>query len=621
MSVSSVRSAHPKLYEMRGAHFHNQATKFQVYAPNAKKVSLILTKYGKQEEKIEMKKQLGGTWEVLSGHAKPGSTYLYEVVDAQGKKMLRTDPFSFSTKYTRETHQVQSVVVDPSTYKWNDRAWMDKRAKTDPLHSPLSIYEIQVKSWKSGYDTPLNFRTLAHELVDYCKKMHFTHVECYALLEHFHKERRGYQVSNFFAPYRECGSLDDFKYFVDTLHQNNLGVIIDWIPTHFHHGHTSHSYSESMHEWDGTDLFAAEASTWGTRYLDYSKEETRRLMQASALYFLDQLHIDGIRFDAVSQMVRRDGKEIASGVSFLKELNNTIHSCYPGVLSIAEETEGFPNITIPTKKGGLGFDLKWNIGWSRNARNFLKTPYKDRESEWHKKIARYLNAPHQKEKEILTHSHDDTDADAYSNEKVLLQCVSHIRNETERFANLRNFFSWQVLAPSQGHLIHMGDELAQNESWYQRFRRGSSSVDWSLEKRANHQGIQECIKDLNAIYLNRPQFWQEANQVVKISENASNNVIAYHRGTKDNKRIAVIHNFSNNGYATYDIPLPSSKDPLIKRIKKVTEIFNSDAAKYQGSGLFENRHVEVVRHRSTKVPTHLRVALPPLATIALEEEV
>ncbi len=616
------RGDHSKLYESRGAQFHHGKTTFQVYAPHAKKVSVILTAYGKEEQRLDMQKSSNGIWEITTPHAQPAKTYLYLVEDCQGKKMLRTDPFSFSTTYIPEVDQVQSVVVDPSKYQWKDQNWISQRGKMNPLQSPLSIYELQVKSWKSGYGRPLNFREMAPDLIAYCKKMGFTHVECYGLLEHFSKDARGYQVSNFFAPYRDCGSCDDFKYLVDQLHQNGIGIIIDWIPTHFQHYHKSESYSVSMHEFDGTNLFAAEKSPWGTLYLDYGKEETRRLMFASALYFLDQLHVDGIRFDAISQMVHRNGKDVPSGISFLKELNDTVHSGYPGVMMIAEETEGFPNVTKPTKNGGLGFDMKWNIGWSIDSRNFLRTPYNERPQHWHPKIVNSLHSVWNGENTILTHSHDDTDDGERSNNKVLLNCVSHIQHEGEKFSNLRNFFSWQAFAPSCGHLLHMGDEIVQNESWYRRFRKNTPSVDWSLgEKNPLHHGVQDCVMDLNALYLSRPQFWEKGAQDYKlISEHGSNGVIAYHRGTKDNKRLAVVHNFSNKGYSSYDLLLPTSGDEAIKRIQQVSEIFNSDHAKYKGSGHFLNRNIEVIRNPVSKQPTHLRLSLPPLSTVVLEEQ-
>ncbi len=604
---------HPKLYESRGAQYRDGETTFRVYAPNARNVSVVLTAFGREEHRLAMKRNAEGEWEVGTRHARPGRTYLYCVEDCQGKVMLRTDPFSFSTVNVRETGQVQSVVVDFGKYEWNDGDWMERRAQGDPMRAPLSIYEVHLKSWKSGVHQPMNFREMAPELVAYCQKMGFTHVEAFGLLEHYFRLGRGYQVANFFAPYRGCGSCDDFKYLVDQLHQNGIGVIIDWIPTHFQHYAQGNNYSVSMHEFDGTNLFAGEAAPWGTLYLDYGKEETRRLMFASALYFLDQLHVDGIRYDAISQLVRRGGKEIPEGISFLKELNDTVRACYPGVMTIAEETEGFPNVTRPTKDGGLGFDMKWNIGWSHDSRNFMRTPYQERHGHWHK-VMNFLNSVQRGERVILTHSHDDTDSGESNNGKVLLQCVSHVQKEEEKFANLRNFFAWQAFAPSCGHMLNMGDEVVQNESWYQRFRKNVPGVDWSAEEDPMHRGVQECVSDLNALYLSRPQFWEGDREFKLIAEHRSNTVVAYHRGTKENKRVAVVHNFSEKGYPVYDVPLP-----LGERIQKVGVIFSSDDSKYGGTGAFENREVEVLR-RPGGEPMGLRMALPPLSTVVLEEE-
>lgn len=221
---------------------------------------------------------------------------------------------------------------------------------------------------------------------------------------------------------------------------------------------------------------------------------------------------------------------------------------------------------------------------------------------------------------ILSHSHDDTDAGENSNEKVLLNCVSHANSDLERFADLKNFFAWQALAPSRGSLLHMGDELVQSDSWYQRMRKNISSVDWELSHVPSHQAIQTCIKDLNALYLEKAQFWKHGEQDYSlIAEHSTNCVLAYHRGTFHNKRIAVIHNFSNQGYPSYDIPFPSIfSDSEIARISKVKQIFNSDNSIYGGTGNFGNREIELLR--SDGIPTHLRIALPPLSTIVIEEE-
>ncbi len=619
LNSSLPQGNHAKLYESRGAHYKNGSTTFRVYAPQAQEVSVLLTAWGNQQHRLKMQKNAKGEWEMTTPLAQPGRTYLYLVKDCNGKEMSRTDPFSFSTVSVPEVGQVHSVVVDTAKYRWNDHGWMAHRAKTDPLKAPLAIYELQLKSWKSGTEKPLNFREMAPQLIDYCKRMGFTHVEVFGLLEHLHKDARGYQVANFFAPYRECGGSDDFKYLVDQLHQKGIGVIVDWIPTHFQDYHQSPSFSVSMHEFDGTNMFAGEGSPWGTRYLDYSKEETRRLMFASAMYYLDKLHVDGIRFDAISQLVHRNGRDIPAGLSFLKELNDSIRTNYPGVMTIAEETEGFPNVTKPTKEGGLGFDMKWNIGWSHDTRNLLRTPYHERPHHWQHKVMNFLNGVQHGEKVILTHSHDDTDSGENDNSKTLMQCVAHGRQEAEKFADLRNFFSWQTLAPSWGHMVHMGDEFGQRESWYQRFRKNAPSVDWSLEHHRGHNGVQQCVADLNILYRSRPELWAKPDSSFElIADHPSNAVVAYHRGMKDGKRVAVVHNFSNKGYDSYDIPLPSSST-LSKCIQKASELFSSDHLKYGGSGRFENRNVTVIRNPRGEA-THLRMALPPLSTVVLEEQ-
>jgi 1,4-alpha-glucan branching enzyme len=608
--------SHPKLYETRGAQYDNesQTTSFCLYAPNARNVSVILTAFGSEEHRLEMIKTNEGLWEIVTDKAQPGRTYLYLIDDYHGKHMLRTDPVSFSVVHISEVDQAQSIVHDETAYQWGDENWMKQRARTDPLRSPLSIYEIQPKSWKSGPYHSLKFRQIASELATYCRQMGFTHVEMYGILEHGHRGERGYQVANFFAPYRDSGTCDDLKYLIDHLHQNGIGVILDWIPTHFHHYHHSHQCSSSLHEYDGTNLYASTPSRWGTLYFDFDKKETRRLLFASALYYLDRLHIDAIRFDAVSQMIRRNQTDIPGAISFLRKLNRTIHTHYPGVLCIAEETEGYPNLTKT-----MGFDLKWNIGWSYDARNLLRTPYTERPQHWKQKVLDTFNwARWSDDKMILTLSHDDTDSGEHNSNNVLLNCVLHARNDMDKFADLRNFFAWQRCAPSRGHMIHMGDEVAQPMSWYQRFRQDLSSMDWSLtNSRSLHGQIQECIRDLNHLYIRYPQFWQYGEQDFSlIYEYGANLVIAYHRGIHNNRRLAVIHNFSNRGYKSYDIPLPGS-DPNVARIQGAVEIFNTDHPKYGGSGSFQNQQIKIIRNNERDML--FRLGIPPLATIILEE--
>ncbi|CAF3471906.1 unnamed protein product [Rotaria socialis] len=605
-----------KLYKIRGAHYckDDRQTTFRVYAPRAKNVWVILTAFGREEFQIIMQKMDAGLWEATTHQAPPGRTYLYLIDDCNGKYMLRIDPVSFSVIHISEVDQTQSVVHDQTTYKWGDETWLTKRALSNPLCAPLSIYELQLKSWRNGFHQPINFRRIASELTTYCVTMGFTHVEMFGLLEHPYNWERGYIVSNYFAPYHDHGQCDDLRYLVDYLHQHDIGVIIDWVPTHFYHRHNSPWYSSSLHELDGTNMYASDNSLWGTLYFDYNKEETRRLLFGSALYWIDEMHMDGIRYDAVSQMIRRQSQDIPAAISFLRELNQTIHRVYPGVLCIAEETEGYPNL-IRT----MDFDMKWNIGWINDAMNLLRTPNNERPRHWHEKVLNMLNSARENnDKMILTLSHDDTDCHNRDHHKTLFACVSNGRNESEKFSDLRNFFAWQAFAPSRGHMIHMGDEIVQPISWFQRFRQGMSSVDWSLaEKQSFHSKTQQYISDLNYFYRSYPQFWQHGEQdFTMIYECGRNLIVAYHRGIYNNRRIAIIHNFSNRGYKSYDISLPTW-DPNVRRIGKTVEIFNSDNLSYGGSGLFQNEKIDVVHMHSEWI--FFRLAIPALATVVLEE--
>lgn len=593
----------------RGAQYEKGVTQFRVFAPQAKAVSVCLTARGKIQARVPMIKNGAGLWEKALAKVFPGQTYLYLVEDCHGKKMLRSDPVSFSVHYDHKNKQMESVVVDQSAYVWHDHAWLDERARRDPLKQPLAIYEVQLKSWKRGISESSSYKALAHELVAYCKTMHFTHVELYGLLDHHRARERGYQISHYFAPYHQLGSADDVKYLIDQLHSHGIGVIVDWVMAHFHHGHTSKNKSASLHEFDGTDLLGAEKSAWGTLFFDYSKEETRRLMQASALYWIDTMHVDGLRFDAVSHMLSRNGEELPAAKKFLQELNTLIHNFFPGVLLIAEDTHNTPNLTKKVSDGGLGFDLKWGISWCRESREYFHAP----SQEQFQKLSHFLKGVQRREKQLLTHSHDDSDSGEYSSEDTLYNFLSG----PDRFGKLRNFFSWQTLAPSRGYLIHMGDELGQPESWYQRFQKSLSSVNWNLENVELHQKLQKCVSELNALYSANPPFWENGEMGFEmISEWAPNKIVAYYRANGGRKRFAIIHNFSDVGYPSYDVSL--SKDA--KTPKRIFERFNSDNVLYGGSGMYVNPEVKIVTSSRSSKPIHYRLAIAPHSTLVLEEE-
>lgn len=608
------KNEYAKFYETRGAHYHDKATTFRVFAPHAKNISVILTVFGRDQHRLPMHKNSAGMWECTTGYAQPGQTYLYHVEDCHGNHMLRNDPVSFSTAFEQERFQVQSQVTDLAAYEWNDAEWMAERAKTDPLRIPLSIYQVHLKSWLTGASNPLNFRKIAPELAAYCKKMGFTHVEALDLLEPGQEGKMGYhQTAHFFAPYHGSGNSDDLKYLIDQLHQSGIGFILNWNCGHFYHRHQTAHYSVSMHEFDGIDLLSSfEESSWGTLYLDYNKEEARRLMFASALYFLEKLHVDGILIDEVGQVVSCEQGDIPAGISFVRELNDLIHTCYPGVLTIAGESDGFVGVTLPTQEEGLGFGLQWNTKWSREARKFMQTTGEDRAKHWQNKLIDYLNVTSLKKNTICTHSYVD------SGERSLLQCVATVKKVEERFAILRTFFCLQAFSQAR-HLISAGDELGQNLPWHQRYVENLSSVDWTvLETDPMHHKLQECVSAINKLYLSKPQFWRDSiRNFQMISQGDQGEVIAYCLETLENKSIVVIHNFSRVSDPLFIFSELANKT---RRVKRVTEIFNSDDPQYGGSGEFANHTIEIRRTLADDGTLLQKLKLPPYATLVLEEE-
>lgn len=594
--VSGVKKP---LYKYRGAQSAHNKTTFRVYAPHAKSVSLHLTS-DKVHQQFHMVKKHDGIWEVKSRHARPGHSYLFSVEDTHGNKVLRTDPFSFATKYIETSNRVESLIVDHKAYRWHDEKWLKERAKHDPIKRPLAIYEVQAKSWKSSCEKPLNYKMLAKELAAYCKKMHYTHVELYGLLDHLNPLEDGYQIAHYLAPYRPQGDANDLKSLVDELHQAGIGVIIDWVPSHYFPLCQSKDYCATLNNFDGTDLFGTEETPWGTYFFDYNKEETRRLMHASALYWLDEMHLDGIRFDAVNSMINRNNTPHHAAIKFLKDLNADVHKYFPGVLLIAEESHDYPGLTDKVADGGLGFDLKWGISWSKETREFLHKPSNERMDDTHSRFDDFLHEAKQKDKEILSHSHDDCDISHGPGSDTLYNYVNADNDNDVRFAMLRNFFSWQSFGPSRGYLMHMGDELGQQTSWYTRFQKKVSSVDWSQEKSLKAQKLQKCVSDLNALYQKTQVLFKEGEKDYQLIEDRSG-IVAYHR-----KKLTVIHNFSNKAHASYQIPMKGV------HAKKITEIFNSDNTIYGGSGHFNNRHIEVLGSR-------IHVKLAPNSTIILQE--
>lgn len=598
-------------------------TSFQVFAPNARVVQLELTAFGKEEHVIQMVKNSMDVWEIFTHHAHALRTYRYRIQESSGNWKSRTDPFGRSVI---ETNGIcESIVCRMDAYRWGDSDWMQIRSQSNPLKNPLSIYELSVEHWKKCDGRILTFRKLAHEIVKHQRLIAFTHVELYGVLDHKNEGSWGYQPDHFFAVNRRMGNANDFKYLVDLCHQNGIGVILDWNATHYKHEHHGDT-SQSLHYYDGSNHFGAEYSEWGTVFFDFEKEETRRLLLASALYWLEKTHVDGLRLDAVGQMLSRGGHVKWSAVNFLKELNATVHEQYPGVVMIAEETEGFPNVTKRVSEGGLGFDVKIGVHLQSRMRNFFRVPYHERSWDEHHfgKLLANLNETGREERFLLSHSHDDAASGSYHQHGTLHSSMP-TQDLWRKFADIRLFHAWNLLTPGGGHMIHMGDEIAQKWAWNGRLCAAEGAVEWHLLNARNkesewHRKLLHYVGDLNRLYCSKPAFWKHVDWGYKmISHCSQNNVVGFHRLDFEGGRLAVFCNFSTIGYSHYDFPFPNlNDDPELRFVRGAREIFNSDRIQYGGMGNFSNTSLSIIKNE-WGIPTHFRFAMPPLSVVVFEE--
>jgi 1,4-alpha-glucan branching enzyme len=622
LKKEKIRSDTRHLYLWRGAHPKLDGTQFQVFAPHARHVKLILTAYGREEHCISMERGKFGLFETFSCHAFPGRTYRYLIEDCHGCWSYRTDPFSFSVTDAGRT--LESVVTDLEAFSWTDERWMEERRHSDPRKNPLSIYEIHADSWKKENGRPLSFYQLAWAIVEYQKRVPFTHIQIYGLLDNKNEYSWGYQADHFFAPNRRLGKADDFKFLVDLCHQHGIGVILDWIPTHYKHEHNG-DRSESLHYYDGTDLFGSEPSYWGTTYFDFNKEETKRLLLASALYWIEHMHVDGLRIDAVSPMICRHGNYQWAAIEFLKQLNHLVHEQYPGVLTIAEETDGFPNVTRPTFEDGLGFDVKLAVHMQYRMRHFFRTPYDQRSWDEHHfgKLLSNLNEIGQREQWMIAHSHDDAASGSPHRHSTIYGSIPTL-DPWRKFADMRLFHAWNLLSPGYGHAIHMGDEIGQRWPWNERLQAQEGAVEWGLLdnhcEASFHRSLQVCVGDLNRFYRSRQAFWKQGRQGYQlISHYAPNNVLGIHRFNEEGQSIALFFNFSPFGYQEYSFPLASLQEGRdLHKLKGAREVFSTDGLQYGGTGQFKNTWATIQRDDAGN-PTHFHFAFPPLSLVAFEE--
>ena len=594
------KGCHYELYQMLGANAKTfqgvKGVQFAVWAPNAKSVYLV-GDFNFWDGRLNPMRSMGvsGVWELFVPEIKEEKKYKFEIHTQQGYIRVKSDPVAFSSEVRPKT---ASVVFDINKYSWSDAAWMKERASKS-LNQPMNIYEIHLGSWRKIS----NYKEIAPKLAKYCKEMGFTHVELLPIMEHPLDESWGYQVTGFFATTSRYGTPADFQFFVDHLHQNGIGVILDWVPAHFP------TDDFSLNRFDGTALYEHEDPRkgmhphWQTAIFNYSRKEVSNFLLASALFWIEKMHIDGLRVDAVASMLyldygRKDGEWIPNpdgsnfnleAIEFLKHLNSIVHERNQGVLMIAEESSAYQGVT---HRDGLGFDLKWNMGWMNDTlRYFAKDPiYR----KFHQNDLTFSLLYSFSEKFISVLSHDEV---VHMKKSLLSKMPGP---DWQKFANMRLLYTYLMCHPGK-KLFFMGGEVGQWDEWDCK-----AEVQWHLLEYPLHNGLHQMIREINQFYLSHNPLWERdfdwtGYEWIDFAD-AEKCVIPYLR-KGSNGTLACIHNFTPEYTPNYFVRL--------KGVKSAKEVFNSDSARFGGSDKL-NLKIECRDGFS--------IALAPLATMIFEVE-
>lgn len=594
-------------YEFMGCHLCTQngvsGAVFRVYAPNAKEISvagdfnnwdIIYSKMHKIDE--------GGIWEIFMPNCKVYDNYKFLVVQKDGKKVWKADPYAFHSQTNGDT---ASKVYDLSGYNWHDENYIKAKNSQNHYENPMNIYEVNLCSWKRYDDgNYFSYKKLADELIPYVVEMGYTHIELMPLTEYPYDGSWGYQPTGYFSVTSRFGTPHDFMYFVDKCHESNISVILDWVPAHFpkdEHG---------LVEWDGTCLYEysswdrKEHKSWGTRRFDYGKTEVQSFLVSSAMLFLNEYHIDGIRVDAVASMLYLDydkkrGEWIPNSygnnkhleaIAFLQKLNKAVFERYPNALMIAEESTAWPLVTKPTYIGGLGFNYKWNIGWMNDTLEYVSlNPFFRKDN--HNKITFSMFYAFS-ENFILPISHDEV---VYGKKSLINKMVG---NYDQKFDALRAFYGYLMAHPGK-KLTFMGTEIGQFDEW-----DNSKSVEFNLLRFDKHKQLQNYVKALNWFYMSHSELYQIdfdwSGFEWVISNDKTNNIVVFLRKNKHGEKILVVCNFSPVSLENYKIFVESGD---------YKEVLNSDNVEFGGSGI-TNGEIKTNIYENNKNSNYLEIKIP-----------
>ena len=607
---------HWHVYQKLGGHLHSadeiEGVLFTVWAPSAGRVSVV-GDFNHWDGRCHPMRSLGGggIWELFVPGLTEGCLYKFEILNRfSNEVLLKTDPYGQQFEFRPNT---SSIVVNENSYEWLDHQWLTERSSRNWLHEPMSIYEVHLGSWRRDkLGNFLNYRALADQLVEYVKRLGFTHIELLPITEHPLDASWGYQTTGYFAPTSRYGSPDDFRYFVDTFHQQGIGIILDWVPAHFPKDAFGLARFDGSALYEHDDPRKGEHRDWGTLIYNYGRNEVKNFLLASAIFWLEEFHLDGLRVDAVASMLYLDysrqdgdwipnrygGNENLEAIDFLRELNAVTHDQHPGTVIMAEESTSWPQVTRPTWTGGLGFSMKWNMGWMHDVLAYMSQEPVHRKYHHDQLTFGMLYAF--TENFALPFSHDEV---VHGKGSLLNKMPG---DEWQRFANLRLLFTFMFTYPGK-KLLFMGIEFGQGTEW-----NFNKALDWYVLDYPHHQGIQTLVKDLNHLYRTHPALhyhdfdhhgfeWIDCHDVQQ-------SIISYRRKS-EHEDLCIVLNFTPVARESYRIGVPNAG--------VYTEIFNSDSKYYDGSNTGNGAVLSEPVHWMNQAHS-ICLSLPPLGAVILK---
>ncbi len=611
---------HYRLYEKFGSHITTldgeEGTYFAVWAPSAKAVSVTgdFNFWLEGDHHLNVRWDGSGIWEGFIPNVKKGSVYKYKIQSSENDVITeKADPFARRCEHPPKT----ASVVWEDEYKWQDKKWMKNRKKNNALDAPFSVYEVHLGSWKKQIEENrfLSYNELAEELVNYVADMNFTHVEFMPIMEYPYDPSWGYQLTGYFAPTSRFGYPDEFKFLVDKFHEKGIGVLLDWVPSHFPSDDHGLGYFDGSHLYEHPDRRKGYHQDWKSLIFNYGRNEIKAFLISNAIFWLDQYHADGLRVDAVASMLFLDysrdegqwepnifgGNEYLEAIEFIKEMNAAVYEAFPDVQTIAEESTSFPKVSRPIYDGGLGFGMKWMMGWMHDTLDyFAKEPVYRKHHQ--NDLTFSLNYAFT-ENFMLPLSHDEV---VYGKKSIVSKMPG---DEWQKFGNLRLMYSLMYTHPGT-KLLFQGGEFGQTSEW-----NFNGSLDWHLLEYDVHKGAQSLVRDLNKLYKKEPalhqkQFSHEGFEWIDHGDH-QNSVMSYIRKGNDEKdNVIVVLNLTPVPRECYRIGLPKAGT--------LKEIFNSDAKNYNGTGDFNNKSLKSDEKEWNNRKNSIELSLPPLGMLAFK---